>query len=67
MTICYIPRNYSIVTNALSCCLDLVAVIGPVESCLLTWIHEAEAVVSGDSWEQLQHMGSSCEHGFFVP
>ena len=44
--------------------LDLAIVIGSIESGLLTWIHEAQAVASGDPWEQLKNTGSACEHGF---
>ena len=45
-------------------CPDLAVVVGSVESGLLTRIHEAQAADSGDSWEQLKKVGSTCERGF---
>ena len=48
------------------CHPDLAAVIGLVESGLLTWIHEAQAAASGDSWEQLKKAESAFERGFML-
>ena len=41
MTIHYIPGKSNVVTNAMSCHLDLSIVVRSVESGLLTWIGEA--------------------------
>ena len=64
MTIHHVPGKSNVVANAISCCPDLAVVFGSVESGLLTWIREAQAAASGDSWEQLKKAGSVCERGF---
>ena len=40
MTICYVPGKSNILTNALLHYPDLASGVGPVESSLLTRIHE---------------------------
>ena len=41
MTICHIPGKFNIIADVLSCCLDLAAVVGSVESSLLSRICKA--------------------------
>ena len=41
MNICHISGKSNVVADSLSCCLDLAAIIGSVESGLLTWIRES--------------------------
>ena len=64
MTISHVSGKSNVVIDALSHCPDLAVVVGSVGSGLLTWIHEAQAAASGDSWEQLKKVGSACERGF---
>ena len=64
MTICHVPGKFNIVADTLSCHPDLAAVVGSIESSLLTRICEALAAACSDLWEQLKKAGSACEHGF---
>ena len=40
IAICYIPRKSNVITDALSYCPDLAAVVGSIESSLLAWTRE---------------------------
>ena len=54
MTINHIPRKFNVVVDALLYCPDLSAVVGSIESSLLTQIRGAYAAASGDSCKQLK-------------